>query len=96
MMKFRNPVCIICKKELKKVSITSAEEYDMIDGGILGKLSAGFGSRKDGFIFQIGICDGCIEKLLKEHKIKILDDYLFNLTEDERKELNYESSKKEK
>lgn len=91
---FKNPVCVICKKKIEGVYLK--DEYGMIDRGILSSIYAGYGSKYDGLVFQVGICDGCITKLLKEHKIKVLSDYLFNdISEDELKELNNENIEEE-
>jgi hypothetical protein len=75
-VKFKSPVfCIECGKELKSMSLNN--DYDMVHGGIVDKISAGYGSNQDGSIFQIGICDICLDKKLQEKKIIKIGDYLF-------------------
>ena len=75
-VKFNPPVvCIECGKELKSLSLSV--DYDMVDGGTVDKISAGYGSNQDGSIFQIGICDECLEKKLRDKKIRKIGDYLF-------------------
>jgi hypothetical protein len=71
---FKSPVyCIICKKELKSIY---DESFDCVDGGTVDKLYMPFGSIYDGMVFQMGLCDDCIDKLIKEEKIKEIGDYL--------------------
>ena len=60
-MKFKYiaPVkCIKCGKELKPLYDDS---YDTVSGGIVDRIRAPYGSRHDGSVYQIGICDDCID-----------------------------------
>ena len=50
--------CIKCSKELKSIH---GDDYEMISGGIVGRVFAPYGSRNDGFVYQIGICDDCLD-----------------------------------
>lgn len=62
--------CVICNKEIKPlypdVSSTEEPEKGMWDGGIVDKFYMPYGSRLDGDVYVIGLCDDCIE-----HKQKI-------------------------
>ena len=70
---FQPPVtCVKCGKELKPLDPDHKDDYGMVDGGIVGILFAPFGSQNDGTVFQIGICDGCIETT----QLKPIGDYL--------------------
>jgi len=52
------------------------DPYEMVLSSVVGFVYAGFGSENDGYIFQIGICDKCIEKLLEINRIKLIGDYI--------------------
>jgi hypothetical protein len=49
--------CIKCGKELKSLD---GEDYEEVDGGVVERLHAPYGSMYDGGVYQIGICDACI------------------------------------
>ena len=67
MNDYQKPInCIICNKEIYPLI---DDTYDMVDGGIVAKIEAPFGSCFDGNIYQIGICDECVEK----NKLKQID-----------------------
>ena len=69
-IKVKGPVlCIVCGKELKSIH---GEDYEMIHVGIMGHLYAPYGSSHDGDIYQIGICDDCIQQKEKEDKVVLL------------------------
>jgi hypothetical protein len=77
---YKPPVlCVVCKKEIKTLDVgeTNIQDYDMVDDGIVGTLLAPYGSKHDGSVFQIGICDDCVDKLIAEEKIKLIGDYIF-------------------
>jgi len=72
---YKPPVtCWVCGTELKPLDGDPLEghEYDMVNGGVVGQISAGYGSIHDGGIFQVGICDRCIE----EKKVVEIGDYM--------------------
>jgi len=74
---FVGPVyCIGCGKELKNL-MPEDSNYDMISGGSIGHISAPFGSRYDGDIFQVAVCDDCVDRFEKEKKIRIVGNHLF-------------------
>ena len=53
--------CIRCGKELKECMPEGHEgTYGMIDGGIVARAFAPYGSIHDGVVFQIGLCDDCV------------------------------------
>jgi hypothetical protein len=75
MAQYNPPVvCLCCGKEVTQ--LPDSEDYEMVDSGVVGRLTAGYGSRHDGSIMQVGLCDGCIEKLTQEGKIKEIDNYI--------------------
>lgn len=77
-IKIKGPVlCIVCGKELKSIH---GEDYDMIHSGIKGHLYAPYGSSHDGDIYQIAICDDCIQQKEKEDKVVLLGNYIFGDT----------------
>jgi hypothetical protein len=65
--------CIECGKELKPLC---DDTYGMVEGGVVGKISAPYGSRHDGTVYQIGICDDCIDK---SPELVILGDYMLGM-----------------
>ncbi|MDO8640456.1 MAG: hypothetical protein Q7R33_02840 [Nitrosarchaeum sp.] len=68
---FRPPItCVVCDKELQPC-MTDNCQYEVVNGGTVGKIFAPFGSEHDGFIFQIGICDSCAKT-----KLILLGDYM--------------------
>ena len=74
-IKIKEPVvCMCCGKVLKSLHDKS---YGMIDGGIVGHISAPYGSVLDGNVYQITICDTCIEQKEKEDKVILIGDYVF-------------------
>ena len=49
----------------------------MIDGGIIQIIEAGYGSNHDGDRIIIAICDECIKQNLEDATLLYFDDYLF-------------------
>jgi len=73
--KIKEPVvCMFCGKVLKSIHDKS---YGMIDGGMVGHIMAPYGSVLDGDVYQIAICDTCIEQKEKEDKVILLGSYCF-------------------
>lgn len=60
--------CVCCGKEINKDSV-------FFDGGLVGTIGAGYGSRHDFDDYAIAICDDCVEKKVTE-KILVLVDNL--------------------
>lgn len=72
--------CINCSREL----VLNSDGY--ANGYSFGHIRSGYGSKFDGIIMFIGICDDCVEGFLKDNKLEvregsslqIVGDYLFN------------------
>ena len=87
---FKNRLsCIRCGKDIDPLIGFEHpnEEYNdiistVIDGAVCGKISAPYGSIHDGDVCALGICDGCVDILLEEHRLVYLGDYMgFNNNE---------------
>lgn len=65
--------CVRCGKELESIDHEEKKTYGMVSGGVVGVLYAPYGSRNDGTIYQIGICDDCIDEV----KLVPIGDYMF-------------------
>jgi hypothetical protein len=82
---YRPPVtCVRCGKELKALE-EKDDQYEMVDGGVVEALYAPYGSRHDGTVFQIGVCDNCLDAL------KPIGDYM---CPDENAAIRYEERMK--
>lgn len=61
--------CIICKREL----VSIIETGDPVSGawreGAVHEFICGYGSKHDTDRFVIGICDDCLDQLIKEEVI---------------------------
>lgn len=74
--------CIICATPI----VSSFDEYEVISevnadstscsNGVIGRISAGFGSDLDGNVYIIGICRDCAVKATKEDKLIYCGDYI--------------------
>lgn len=73
--------CIVCDKRL------NIDEFDpfndshdtvMSTDSVVGKLEANFGSKHDGDIFIMAICDSCIDKKLASHTLLYKGNYMFD------------------
>lgn len=56
--------CISCNKPLKYLHRC----HDMVNGGIVETICAGYGSDYDGSKFKIAVCDECLSKKLIKKK----------------------------
>lgn len=65
--------CIICDSEIKPIEDSNDEKGMWLDG-IVDKISANYGSKFDGDMFLIAVCDNCLES--KKEKIKYLGNYM--------------------
>ena len=77
---------IVFKKSVKQISgIDEAMHVDagsyMWNGGIVGLLSGGFGSRHDGDEFIVAICDDCIHNKIQTGNIAYINNYIENIDE---------------
>lgn len=70
--------CMICGKVLNKI-----EDFDNIDDGGICQMSFHYGSKHDGDVFQLGLCDNCVDYLLKKRKIQLLGNFLFPKTQED-------------
>ena len=69
--KYVPPVCCLtCGVEIEPFDEPcNGDPYEMVKGSVVGMMYAPFGSENDGYIFQIGLCDKCIEGHLKTGKM---------------------------
>lgn len=73
--------CIICEREIKAIHFDSIPpdkpSQGMWNDGVVELLYMPYGSRLDGEVYVIGICDNCIEEKFKKGIIgKKLDNYI--------------------
>ncbi len=80
-MKYYN--CICCNKEITLLypdsysnKTKSSDEDKMWDDGIVGEISAGYGSIHDGCIYNIAICDKCVKEKEEIGVLKYIKSYL--------------------
>jgi hypothetical protein len=101
MSLFESINCICCGKEItlfdldiddyinndKKLDQSDPSSF-MWNGGVVEKMSAGFGSINDGDVFYIGICDNCIKDNYKNGRLIYKKNYMGfkRFTKDELKE----------
>jgi hypothetical protein len=62
-------ICFGCGKEITKFETNVGKsihpEHDIWNNAVVDILSAGFGSKFDGNVYIIALCDDCIEKNIK-------------------------------
>lgn len=73
--------CIVCGALIKTLSHDFEEHnvsanHGMWDDGLIAEVSAGYGSAHDGDSLLIAICDGCLDRRLKDQSIIYLYDYI--------------------
>jgi len=73
--------CVSCGFEIKMgdpLSYRESFKFEelIFDGGVIEKMYAGFGSKYDGDIFYLAICDECIKKKKKQGRILIINNYM--------------------
>jgi len=66
--------CVVCDKTISVLFEDADYDKANFSDGVVGKISAGFGSSHDGDVYVIGICDKCIDK----KKIQPVSNYLFD------------------
>jgi hypothetical protein len=85
--------CIKCGKEIEPLypddPILTA--YDMVKGGIVGTIYAPFGSNHDGSVYQIGICDSCVNNT---PELVLIGDYLMDMSAESIKKHEEECDKR--
>ena len=66
--------CIVCGAKIEEIEMTDTPIENPSEGcwnnGIVERTYAGYGSSLDGNIYDIGICDACLERKEKEGVIK--------------------------
>ncbi len=70
--------CIRCDARIKPLhpEMIRFPQQGMYSGGVVDKISAGYGSDKDGDMFIIAVCDKCIDNLKQENKIEYAGNYM--------------------
>lgn len=76
--------CICCGTTIKPLYEDKPEQelifseniHSIWDGGIVSKISAGFGSSNDGEVYVIGVCDECINKKVNSGVVAHVGDYI--------------------
>lgn len=65
--------CVCCEKEIKKLDGLKDKDWEgMWDGGIVEKISAGYGSLLDGDMYVLAICDDCVRR----KQLKYVGNYM--------------------
>lgn len=73
--------CIVCDNDIKQLDkpLPASKSWQgMYSDGIVDVISAGYGSKLDGDMFVIAICDKCINKKTLEGKAHFVGDYMMN------------------
>jgi len=69
--------CVFCDKLIKRLHFTKSPDWQaMWDDGVVDKIAANYGSRFDGNMYIIAICDKCIEEKEGLGKIKFIGNYM--------------------
>jgi hypothetical protein len=73
--------CLKCGKEIKQLHESDIDNVHkdqelMWDGGIVFMMSAGYGSKLDGNMFNGAICDECIDTMAQIDSLKYVGDYI--------------------
>lgn len=71
--------CICCGKEIERLDIDIEVHnplQDMWSGGIIGGISANYGSIHDSDVFFIALCDKCAGKKMKEGSLIFRYNYM--------------------
>ena len=73
--------CICCDKDIKELDtpLPAGKAWQgMYSNGIVDTISAGYGSKLDGDMFCIAVCDKCINQKTLEGKTYFVGDYMMN------------------
>lgn len=73
--------CVVCGSEIKLLepSLESGEynlQSQMWNDGLVSEVSAGYGSKFDGDVFYLGICDKCIKEKLEQARMLYISNYM--------------------
>ena len=64
--------CVCCEKEITPLASSKCDPANaMWHDGVVDRIGAGYGSKFDGDVFLIAICDDCISKKLETNIISI-------------------------
>lgn len=71
--------CICCGTKISYLDPkdNSKPEIAMINSGIVGKIAAGYGSKADGDMYYIAICDDCVKYEVKMKRLIFAGNYIF-------------------
>jgi len=72
--------CICCGKKitiLDSIGQNSKPKLCMWDDGMVAKIDAGYGSRNDGDMFYIAICDDCTKEKVKDKSLEYIGSYMY-------------------
>lgn len=78
--------CICCGKKISLLRSEKLEEDILFDtkppsecwcDGIVGRISSGYGSKLDGNVYTIAVCDECIEIKTTDGTVAFVDQYMF-------------------
>lgn len=67
---------LIWKKDKTTDGRYKTIDSEMIDGGIIQIISAGYGSKHDGDEVIVAICDDCVSEKLEDATILYFDNYM--------------------
>ena len=80
-------LCICCSKKIEPIYNDDILEEELIfeseqkgkgmwNDGILGTISAGYGSNKDGDVYKVAICDDCLEIKINTGVVAVVANYI--------------------
>lgn len=72
----RSIQCVVCSKTLISMDLAGNEDFDMVDGGIVGEIRAPYGSIHDSALLQVGLCDDCVSSGLASGRVILLEEGL--------------------
>lgn len=78
-MKKKSLKCICCGFEIKSIEEPFPNENlweGMWHGGIVERISAGYGSQLDGEMYILAICDNCIKEKKENGLLKYIGNYM--------------------
>lgn len=67
--------CICCGRSIEAID---AGKMHLWENGVVKELSAGYGSKNDGDLFYIGICDDCIDVNYQNGRLIYHKDYMMS------------------
>jgi hypothetical protein len=73
-MEIKPRKCICCNKE---INTPYPDNEGMWDDAVVGNISGNYGSRLDGDIFEIAICDICLNEKTLEGTVRYVDNYMY-------------------